>query len=144
LSSPSVSKVRVTAKVKNLQDLYRVKQGKRRENQVRSAEFSEAVADLRATYLSLPAKLIQELGLEREGTRHFRTTNGVGKLPYCGAARLTIQGRHGTAEVLQVPNDHPVVIGQVPLGVLDLVIDPVDQKLIGNPEHGGEQMGELF
>jgi hypothetical protein len=37
-----------------------------------------------------------------------------------------------------------VLIGQVPLELLDFVVDPRGQKLIGNPEHGGEQMIEIF
>jgi hypothetical protein len=37
-----------------------------------------------------------------------------------------------------------VLIGQVPLEMLDFVVDPQSQRLIGNPEHGGEQMLELY
>jgi hypothetical protein len=29
-------------------------------------------------------------------------------------------------------------------GSLDFVVDPAGQRLIGNPEHGGEQMIEMF
>ena len=32
-----------------------------------------------------------------------------------------------------------VVIGQVPLELMDWVVDSKGQRLIGNPEHGGEQ-----
>jgi hypothetical protein len=144
LSRPSASKVLVTAKVENLQDLYEAKRGKQRQSQVRSVEFLEALADMRATFLSLPTRLVRELGLEKEGTRRVRRAKGVGDVPYCGAVRLTIQGRQGTVEVLEVPDDCPVRIGQVPLGVLDLVIDAKLQRLIGNPEHGGERMADQF
>jgi hypothetical protein len=27
---------------------------------------------------------------------------------------------------------------------LDFVVDPVGQRLIGNPDHGGEQMIDIF
>jgi hypothetical protein len=37
-----------------------------------------------------------------------------------------------------------VLIGQVPLELLDFVVDPRAQKLIGNPAHGGEQMLEMY
>jgi hypothetical protein len=30
------------------------------------------------------------------------------------------------------------------LELLDFVVDPVHQRLIGNPAHGGEQMIELY
>jgi len=37
-----------------------------------------------------------------------------------------------------------VLIGQVPLEMLDFVVDPPGQKLIGNPDHGGKQMIDMF
>jgi hypothetical protein len=36
------------------------------------------------------------------------------------------------------------LFGQVPLEVLDLVVDSRKQRLIPNPEHGGEQMTEEY
>jgi hypothetical protein len=36
------------------------------------------------------------------------------------------------------------LIGQIPLEMLDFVVDPTGQKLIGNPDHFGEQMIDLF
>jgi hypothetical protein len=46
--------------------------------------------------------------------------------------------------VSDLHDECPVVIGQIPLEGLDFVIDPVGRKLIGNPEHHGEQMIDLF
>jgi hypothetical protein len=43
-----------------------------------------------------------------------------------------------------LPDDCPVLIGQVPLEVLDFVVDPQGQRLIGNPAHGGEQILEIY
>jgi hypothetical protein len=60
------------------------------------------------------------------------------------AVRLTIQGRYLTVDVLEVPDDVPVLIGQIPLEMLDLVIDLQGQRLIGNPAHGGEHILELY
>ena len=34
--------------------------------------------------------------------------------------------------------------GQVPLEVLDFVVDSRGKKLVGNPAHGGEQMTEEY
>jgi hypothetical protein len=58
--------------------------------------------------------------------------------------RLTIQGRHCPVDVLEVPDDVPVLIGQIPLENLDLVVDPRGGKLIGNPAHGGEHAFEMY
>ena len=47
-------------------------------------------------------------------------------------------------EVAEIPDECPVLIGQIPLELLDFVVDTAGQKLIGNPDHGGEQMIEMF
>jgi hypothetical protein len=46
--------------------------------------------------------------------------------------------------VTEIPDDCPVLIGQVPLELLDFVVDPKGQRLIGNPAHGGEHMIEIY
>ena len=61
-----------------------------------------------------------------------------------GLVRLAVQDRFCHAEVAEVADDCPVLIGQIPLEALDYVVDPRGQRLIGNPEHGGQQMIELY
>jgi hypothetical protein len=58
--------------------------------------------------------------------------------------QLTVQGREARIEVGELGDDLPVVIGQIPLEILDFVVDPQGQRLLGNPDHGGEQMIDLF
>ena len=60
------------------------------------------------------------------------------------AVRLTIQGRECAIDVADVPNDCPVLSDQIPLEMLEFVFDLRRQKLIGNPEHGGELMIDAF
>ena len=48
-------------------------------------------------------------------------------------------GRDCITEVCEVPDECPVLIGQTPLELLDFVVDPVGQRLIGNPDHGGSR-----
>lgn len=57
---------------------------------------------------------------------------------------MTIQGRDCPCDVVEVPDDCPVLVGQVPLELMDFVVDPVNQRLIGNPAHGGEQIVDLY
>jgi len=45
---------------------------------------------------------------------------------------------------MEVPDEVPALIGQIPLEMLDFVIDPQSRRLIGNPAHGGEQMLEVL
>jgi hypothetical protein len=65
-------------------------------------------------------------------------------MPMYRAVRLTIQGRDCICDVAEIPDDCPVLVGQIPLEALDFVVDPAGQRLIGNPEHGGEHMIELY
>lgn len=60
------------------------------------------------------------------------------------AVRLTVQGRDCIADVSELPDACPVLIGQVPLELLDFLVDPIGQRLVGNPAHGGEHMIEMY
>lgn len=144
METTTVGKVLVAARIENTQDLTRVKLGLLPADQVRSVEATDALVDTGATMLSLPRRLIGQLGLDRVRSRKFRTTSGPAEFGIYDVVRLTIQGRECTVEVSEVPDDCPVLVGQIPLEALDFVVDPIGQKLIGNPEHGGEHMADLF
>ena len=58
--------------------------------------------------------------------------------------QLELMGRRENFDVIEIPENVPSLLGQVPLEILDLVVDPRDQRLIPNPAHGGEQMTEEF
>ena len=49
-----------------------------------------------------------------------------------------------TVDVLGLPDDRQVLLGQLPLEALDFWIDVVKQRLVGNPEHWGQWMAEVF
>jgi predicted aspartyl protease len=139
-----ISKVLVSAKVENLSDFLKMEEGTLSPDQVRSVDVSDALADTGATFLSLPTRLIAELGLRQYQTRRARTTNGIRDVNVFSSVRLTVQARECRVSVAEIPDDCPVLIGQIPLEDLDLVVDPAGQRLIGNPDHGGEQMIELY
>lgn len=139
-----MGKVLVNARIDNLRDLYRVREGSLTPENARSVEVPDALVDTGATMLSLPPDILERLGLERYRSRRVRTSSGVTETGIYEAVRLTIQGRECTVDVAEVGDHCPVLIGQIPLEGLDFVIDPQGQKLIGNPEHGGEHMVEIF
>jgi predicted aspartyl protease len=139
-----MGKVLVAAKIENLADLLKVRDGALPPQQVRSLEVANALVDTGATMLSLPRRLIQQLGLQRHRTRTARTSAGTVAFGIYEAVRLTIQDRDCVIEVAEIPDDCPPLIGQVPLEMLDFVVDLVGQQLVGNPEHGGEHQFELY
>jgi len=142
--SGSMGKVHVTAMVENVGDLLNARQGMIPEGEIRRIEVLDALVDTGATSLSMPGRMIRQLGLSPLRNRKARTSAGVVTVQVFGAARLTVQGRDCTIDLAEVPEDCPVLIGQVPLELLDFVVDPNAQRLIGNPEHGGEHMIEMY
>jgi len=139
-----MGRVAVPALVESLEDLYRVQRGELSADEVRRVEVQEALVDTGATGLSLPRQLAQQLGLLPLRTRRAVTTAGVRDIPTFGAVRLTVQGRDCVCDVQEVDDAGPVLIGQVPLELMDLVVDPGRRQLVGNPAHGGEHMMELL
>ena len=140
----TMGKVLVTAKIENLHDLYRATDEGQTPVPVRQVEVDNALVDAGATMLSLPQRLIGALGLQQSRSRKVRTVAGVVDCAIYEAVRLTIQGRDCTVDVAAIPDDCPPLVGQIPLEALDFVVDPVGQRLIGNPEHGGEHMLDIF
>jgi clan AA aspartic protease len=139
-----MGRVAVAATVESIEDLYRVQRGEMAADQVRRIDFPDALVDTGATGLSLPRRLVEQLGLLPLRMRRAVTTEGVRDRLTFGAVRLTVQGRDCVCDVTQVDDACPVLIGQVPLELMDFVVDPGRRQLVGNPAHGGEHMIELM
>ena len=144
METQPMGKVLVPAKIENMEDVYAVKLGTLDPAAVRTAEVTDALVDTGATMLSMPRHLIEQLGLERLRTRRARTTTGIAEFGVFSLVLLTIEGRDCRVDVAELPDDCPVLIGQIPLESLDFIVDPTGRRLIGNPEHGGEHMIDLF
>jgi predicted aspartyl protease len=144
METAAMGKAVVTAKIENLEDLYGVRSNRLTAEQVRFVEVLDTLVETGATNLSLPGSLIAQLGLYPMRSRPARTSAGPRMVQVFSAVRLTIQGRDCVCDVAEVPDDCPVLIGQVPLELLDFVVDPASQRLIGNPAHGGEHMLEMY
>ncbi len=144
MEAATVGRVLTEATIENLKDLWDAERGRMPTAEVRRAFVANALADCGATLLSLPTSLIAQLGLSKTGRKRVTSSIGVAEADVYEAVRLTIQGRTCTMDVMEVPNGVPVLIGQLPLEHLDFVIDMRNHKLIGNPEHGGEHMYELY
>ena len=114
------------------------------DDQVRRIDVSDARVDTGATLLAMPKRLIEQLGITQIRTGRARTTVGLSTFGIFGPVRLTIQGRACSVDVSEVAEDCPVLIGYIPLELLDFVVNPKGQSLIGNPEHGGEFMFDMF
>lgn len=139
-----VGRVLVTATIENLFDVESREKGLLPAEQVRSVTVADALVDTGATTLLIPKRLIEQLGLRHYRTREARGIGGPVRMPMYGAVWLTIADRQCALDVGEVDNSFPILIGQAPLELLDLVVDSKARRLIGNPEHGGEHVIEAF
>jgi predicted aspartyl protease len=144
MGTATMGKVLVPVRIENVYDLHEVSMGSRAADAVRRIDVPEALVDTGASTLSLPKRFVAQLGLKPFRDRQARTSAGPVTLQVYGTVRLIAQGRECTCDVVEIPDDCPVLIGQVPLELLDFVADPSGQRLIGNPAHGGEHVIELY
>jgi clan AA aspartic protease len=137
-----MGKVIVRIKLTNLFDLalYNRQLSKRKPREVEV----ESLVDTGATRLYLKPSVIKKLGLQRVDAVRSQTTNGEAIRFKYEPVQLELMGRKENFDVIEVPESVPNLLGQVPLEVLDLVVDSKRQKLIPNPAHGGEQMTEEY
>jgi predicted aspartyl protease len=134
----------VPARIENLEDLMKAERGDLAREQVRYVDVSDALVDTGAVMLSVPKRIIAQLGLTPYRKRTVRTVGGIVQTTLYRAVQLTVRDRDFICDVAEIPDDCPVLIGQIPLEGLDFVVDPIQQRLIGNPEHGGEHMIDIF
>jgi predicted aspartyl protease len=106
--------------------------------------LTDALVDTGATTLALPSRLIRQLGLSKVREQRAISFRGPAVVNIYEVVRLTILNRICSVEVMEVPDEVPALIGQIPLEMLDLVIDLQGRRLTGNPAHGGEHTLELF
>jgi predicted aspartyl protease len=138
-----VGRIVVPMRVENLGDLELVVRGNLTADQVRSLEV-EALVDTGAKYVGLPASLIKQLGLHYSYSKHARTAAGLIEQRIYSAVQVYVHDRFAISDVSELPEDSPGLLGQIPLELMDFWIDTTNQKLVGNPEHGGQWMIDQF
>lgn len=104
----------------------------------------EALVDTGATRLYLKPSVIKTLGLKKVGQVTSRTTNGDRMRNVFEPVQLELMGRSGNFDVVDIDEQVPNLLGQIPLEYLDLVIDPKARTLRPNPAHGDKLMTEEY
>ena len=137
-----MGKVIIKIKLTNLSDLV-VQHRKLSKVKPREVEV-EALVDTGATRLYLKPSVIHALGLQKIQSIISQTSNGPARRAVYEPVRLECQGRYGSFDVVDVGENVPNLVGQIPLEYLDFVVDAKKRKLIPNPEHGGQQMTEEY
>jgi len=144
MESDTMGIVLVKAIIENLYDVRNAEEGLIPNEQIRRIEVDEARVDTGATYVSMPLRLINQLGLKRLKTIQARTVAGPVSFGIFEPVKLTIQDRDCEVRVAEVADNCPVLIGFIPLELLDFVVDSKNQRLIGNPDHDGQFMIDMY
>jgi len=138
-----VGRVVVTLQIENAFDVEQAARGQIPADKVRRAAV-EALVDTGATFLCLPQPVIDQLGLTFQRHNTTRTVSGSLLMSIYATAHVAVEGRDCNTEVMALPEGRQALLGQIPLEMMDWWIDPVGQKLVGNPEHSGQWMAEVF
>lgn len=102
--------------------------------QVRTITLENVLVDTGATTLCLPANAIAQLGLELLKEVDVATANGFSKARIFRDASISLLGREGTFECLELPGGRDALLGVIPLEALGIELDLKNQKLKLLPE----------
>jgi predicted aspartyl protease len=135
----TVAKLKVT----NAYDAQKAAEGLMPQGAVRSVEV-EAMVGTGATYVCLPRRDIEKLGLPFLRNVEIRTANGNATRRIFEGASTELNGRSFPMGVMENDEDTPPLIGYLLLEALDLVVDSKSQQVIPNPAHDGKWVADLY
>jgi len=102
METQTMGKTLVKARITNLNDLINAKKGILAPEQVRSVEVENALVDTGAKYVSMPKRMIEQLGLEQFDTRPATTAAGDMPCQLYSSVRVEVQGRECNIDVAEV------------------------------------------
>ena len=128
-----MQKVRIRVKLTNAGDEALVRRGMLAADNIRSCE-ADALVDTGTFKSVLPVQVAQQLGLAIVGRTRAKFANDSAEdVDITEVVGIGINGRRTTEETLVLGSE--VLIGQTVLETLDLFVDPINRRLIPNPEH---------
>lgn len=139
-----MGKVVVSLTIVNYRDQVRVAVGDLSAADIRSVTLDSVIVDTGATALALPADAIARLGLvlRREVPVLIATGQATARL-YQDAA-VTLLGREGTFDCLELPVGSDALLGVIPLEALGIEPDLRNQRLRLLPEEPGNTYYTIY
>jgi clan AA aspartic protease len=129
LSEKVMGKVHTTLTIANRADQVLVENGFWSEDRIRSITLSQVLVDTGATTLCLPSDLICQLGLKLLKEVPVATATGITTARIYQDAKISLYGREGTFECLELPGGRDPLLGVIPLEMLGLEPDLKSQSL---------------
>jgi predicted aspartyl protease len=125
----SVGSVYTRISVANYRDLVSADEHLIEPDKVRRIEVARVLVDTGATTLSLPRDLIATLGLPLKSRAVAETAAGPIDTEIYESASLTVEGRTANVECLALPEGSQPLLGVIPLEIMGLERDLVDERL---------------
>ena len=130
LQAKQMGQVITTITVTNRIDRVMAERGFISAEEVRSVILDNVVVDTGATLLSLPARIISQLGLIQVGERDVETSAGIKKGRIFAGAQIIVEGREGRFDCLELPEGvSAVLLGVIPMEELGLEPDFKNRRL---------------
>ncbi|MBE9183484.1 aspartyl protease [Microcoleus sp. LEGE 07076] len=130
LPAKQMGQVITTITVTNRIDRVMAERGFISAEEVRFVTLGNVVVDTGATLLSLPARIISELGLIQVGERDVETSAGIKKGRIFADAQIIVEGREGRFDCLELPEGvSAVLLGVIPMEELGLEPDLKNRRL---------------
>ena len=101
--------------------------------QVRSITLDNVLIDTGATTLCLSAEVIATLGLDLLKEVTVETAAGINQARIFQDAKISLMGREGTFECLELPGGSNALLGVIPLEALGIELDLKNQQLVTLP-----------
>jgi clan AA aspartic protease len=99
------------------------------QDEIRSVILDNVLVDTGATTLCLPSDIIEQLGLELLRTVDVETATGISQARIFQDAKISLLGREGTFECLELPGGRSSLLGVIPLEALGIELDLQNQVL---------------
>lgn len=132
-STEQMGRITTTLVITNRGDQVLAERGLMPVEEVRTTTLKNVLVDTGATTLCLPANVIAQLGLALLKEVDVATATGFGKARIFEDAKISLCGREGTFECLELPGGTDALLGVIPLEALGIELDLQNQKLIVLP-----------
>ena len=128
-TTSKMGKILTTLTITNRIDEAKASQGLITNDQVRSVTLRDVLVDTGTTTLCLPPETIAQLGLDLLKEVDVTTAAGLRTARVFQDAKISLCGREGTFECLELPGGRNPLIGVIPLEALGLELDLQHQTL---------------
>jgi len=139
-----MGKIATSLTVTNHADEVLARNGVIKAEQVRAIALDDVLVDTGATVLCLPHRIIAQLGLNPVREVAASMANGYSQVQIYEDAKISLLGREGTFECLELPGGDQALLGVIPLEAMGIEPDLANQTLRLLPTEGRDTYITVF